>query len=51
MSIIERIVAIIADLKNNGIDGAAGVLLVGVSVVALLVFGIFRAAVKNNCSK
>jgi hypothetical protein len=44
---IERIAAMIADLTENGITGAAGLSLILAAAIVVLIFLVFRAKMNN----
>lgn len=45
---LERIAAMAADLVENGIQGPAGLALIVATFLAILVFAIFWAVMKNT---
>jgi hypothetical protein len=47
-AMIERIAAVIADLAENGITGAAGLSLILGLAIVILIFLVFRAKMNNT---
>ncbi len=45
---IERITAMLADLAENGINGAAGLSLIVAFALGVLVFAVFGAMMRNS---
>lgn len=45
---LERIAEMIADLTENGIDGAAGLSLILGAVIVVLIFAIIRVRLNNE---